>query len=140
MAKVTKLIALKPCSFGGQKFYIGDEIPTEYVADPATQEKFGTIKVVSVESEVTVVDETIVIPEPTLSLLVKNDDKEMTLTPTDKGIQDVFNVLMGKASNAEDIIKKMEDGDALILLHLSDSRKTVKELAEDRAKELAGEQ
>ena len=139
MVTVTKLIALKPCSFGGKKFYIGDEIPPEYVASPAAQEKLGVLTVVNLEAEVEV-DETIVIPETKLSIIVQHDDKEMTLEPTDRGVQDVFTVLIGKATEAEDIIHKMDDADALILLHLADSRKTVKELAELRAKELAGEQ
>ena len=40
-----KLIAKKPCSFGGQKFYIGDEIPTNLVADVRMQEKMGVITI-----------------------------------------------------------------------------------------------
>lgn len=139
MATVKKLIALKPCSFGGKKFFIGDEIPEEYVSSPASQEKYGVLTVVEVEAEVDV-HETIVVPAPTLSILVKQEDKEMVLEPTDKGVQDVFTVLIGKASDAEEVIGEMDDGDALILLHLADSRKTIKEAAEARAKELAGEQ
>ena len=42
-----KLIAKKPCSFGGQKFYIGDEIPTNLVADVRMQEKMGVITIVN---------------------------------------------------------------------------------------------
>lgn len=42
-----KLIAKKPCSFGGQRFYIGDEIPEELVADTRTQEKMRIITVVN---------------------------------------------------------------------------------------------
>ena len=140
MTTVTKLIALKPCSFGGKKFYIGDEIPAEYVASPTAQEKLGVLTIVNIEADVVEIDETIVIPETKLSIIVQHDDKEMTLEPTDRGVQDVFTVLIGKATEAEGIIHKMDDADALILLHLADSRKTVKELAELRAKELAGEQ
>lgn len=139
MAKITRLIALKPCSFGGKKFYIGDEIPAEFVSNPSAQVQMGTIASVEVESEV-VIEDTIVIPEPTLSIIVKKDDEELTLEPTDKGIQAVFNVLIGKTTDAEAIISKMDDEDALILLHLSDSRRTVREMAETRAKELTGEQ
>lgn len=139
MATVTKLIALKPCSFGGKKFYIGNEIPAELVASPAAQEKLGVLTIVNVEAEVDV-HETVVYPESKVSLVVQSEGKEMTLEPTDRGIQDVFNVLIGKATDAEAIINQMDDADALILLHLSDSRKSIKEAAELRAKELAGEQ
>lgn len=44
-----KLIAKKPCSFGGQKFYIGDEIPADLVADVKQQEQYGMITVVNTE-------------------------------------------------------------------------------------------
>ena len=46
-----KLIAKKPCSFGGQKFYIGDEVPAELVTDQKKQERYGTIAIVNEDSE-----------------------------------------------------------------------------------------
>ena len=42
-----KLIAKKPCSFGGEKFYIGDEIPESLVTDAGRQEKLGVISIVN---------------------------------------------------------------------------------------------
>ena len=48
-----RLIANKPCSFGGEKFYIGDEIPAGMVADPAVQEKRGILTILK-ENEVVV--------------------------------------------------------------------------------------
>lgn len=42
-----RLIANKPCSFGGRKFYIGDEIPGDLVADARLQEKIGVITIVN---------------------------------------------------------------------------------------------
>lgn len=47
-----KLIAKKPCSFGGQRFFIGDEIQEELVVDPAAQEKLGVITIVNDTKEV----------------------------------------------------------------------------------------
>lgn len=44
-----KLIATKPCSFGGRQFYIGDEIPMELVADAKAQEKIGVITIINGE-------------------------------------------------------------------------------------------
>lgn len=140
MAIVTRLIALKPCSFGGKKFYIGDEIPTEYVESHAKMEQLGVLKVVKVESEVTEVTENVVVTDPTLSIVVQSNGEEMILEPTDSGIQDVFNVLIGNPATADEIISQMTDNDALILLHLASSRKSIKEAAEARAKELAGDQ
>lgn len=45
-----KLIAKKPCSFGGRQFYIGDEIPAGLVADPVTQEGLGVIAIANTGS------------------------------------------------------------------------------------------
>lgn len=42
-----RLIANKPCSFGGQQFYIGDEVPVNLVADAKMQEKYGVITIAS---------------------------------------------------------------------------------------------
>ena len=42
-----RLIAKKPCSFGGQKFFIGDEIPEGLVADAGMQEMYGVIAIVN---------------------------------------------------------------------------------------------
>lgn len=42
-----RLIAKKPCSFGGRQFYIGDEIPENLVADASLQEKYGVITIVN---------------------------------------------------------------------------------------------
>ncbi|MCI8771042.1 MAG: hypothetical protein HFH73_07815 [Lachnospiraceae bacterium] len=44
-----KLIAKKPCSFGGRQFYIGDEIPTDLVTDAKQQEQYGMIAIVNTE-------------------------------------------------------------------------------------------
>ncbi len=42
-----RLIAKKPCSFGGQQFYIGDEIPAGLVADAKLQEGYGVITIMN---------------------------------------------------------------------------------------------
>ena len=38
-----RLIAKKPCSYGGRKFFIGDEIPAELVVNIEREEKLGVI-------------------------------------------------------------------------------------------------
>lgn len=42
-----RLIAKRPCSFGGQQFYIGDEIPAGLVADANRQEGYGVITIMN---------------------------------------------------------------------------------------------
>lgn len=46
-----RLIAKKPCNFGGKRFYAGEEIPAELVAEPKKQERLGVIAIAKDESE-----------------------------------------------------------------------------------------
>lgn len=41
------LIAKKPCNFCGHKFFIGDEIPEDFVVDAERQEAYGLIAIVN---------------------------------------------------------------------------------------------
>lgn len=135
MAK--KLIAKKPCSFGGEKFYIGDEIPVELVQNPATQEKYGTLAIV--EGDAVTPAPTVnatVVSDPVLTITVCVDGEQMDLEPTDDGLQDIFSALIGNAETAISVVNKMTDNDALILLHLSDTRTTVQKAAKARAEKL----
>lgn len=132
-----KLIAKKPCSFGGERFFIGDEIPVDLVHDPKTQEQYGTL--VILEGDAVTPAPTIapvVVSDPVLTICVSVDGEAMELEPTDDGLQDIFNALIGDADTAIDIAKKMTDNDALILLHLAERRTTVQKAAKARAKAL----
>ncbi len=40
-----RIIANKPCSFGGRQFYIGDDISADLVVDAKMQEKMGVITI-----------------------------------------------------------------------------------------------
>lgn len=125
-----KLIAMKPCSFGGRKFFIGDEIPAELLMDRALQQKMGVIAVLEEEEEIRE------IAARGATITVHTDEGDMALSVTNEGLQAVFDVLLGKSGEAESVIAAMEDADALILLHMADSRKSVKAAAESRAKSL----
>ena len=46
-----KLIARKPCSFGGKKYFIGDEIPSEEVIHPKTQERLGVLTILEMDTK-----------------------------------------------------------------------------------------
>lgn len=134
-----KLIAKKPCSFGGEQFYIGDEIPVELVKDPKTQEKYGNLVIVegdALTSAPTV--SPVVVTDPVLTICVRVGEETMDLEPTDDGLQDIFSVLIADPVPAIETIKKMTDNDALILIHLADRRATVKKAAKERAEKLQG--
>lgn len=40
-----KLIARRPCSFGGKDFFIGEEIPSDLVLDPKKQESMDVLAI-----------------------------------------------------------------------------------------------
>lgn len=134
-----KLIAKKPCSFGGKKFYIGDEIPAGLVLNPNGQEKMGVLVQVNDAQEHPAPDnEAKTAATITVNIHAKEGDLPLELTPA--GIQSVFDVLTAKVDEAETIIEKMTEDDALILLHLTDPRKSIKNAAETRAKAINAEQ
>ena len=136
-----KLIAKKPCSFGGEQFYIGDEIPAEIVLNPKEQEKRGVL--VCVDAQGQPQPEPQLAPVHTVNISVSTDDGQpIDLDVYPEGLNEVFAALMSNPTTAEEIVNQMTDGDALILLHMADSRKSIKAAAEARAKALeeAGEQ
>lgn len=132
-----KLIARKPCSFGGKKFYIGDEIPTELVLNPQGHAKLGTLTVVADDAATGEVTGTV----PTaLSLVINTKEGVLPITLSAEGLQDVVDALTSNADTAGAIIKQMEDRDALALLYYADSRKSIKEAAEARARAVDAEE
>lgn len=126
-----KLIARKPCSFGGEKFFIGEEVPEELVADPAAQEKLGVIAISNAEGESPV--------ENAIQITVKgSSDGELTtvISATPEEIQRVFFVMQQSAEEAVKAISEIQSDNVLILIHAADSRKTVKNAAKEQADKL----
>lgn len=150
-----RLIAKKPCSFGGIQFYIGDEVPADLVLNPSLQVQMGVL--IEVPESGSTGDgvggesgsgsgscgSTFIIPDSAMTIVVQTENGTEELEPTDDGIQQIFTALIGTPTVAEAVIKEMDDEDALILLHMADRRKSVREAAMARASELsesAGEQ
>ena len=131
--------AVKPCKFAGQRFRIGEEVPAEVIQPGAAKSliKMGILAEREgeqrPETQDTIKKE---VMEPDVPIIVHAEEGDMPLDPTPEGLQAIFDVLTTNVSGAEPIINEMTDEDALILLHLSDSRKSIKELAETRAKAL----
>lgn len=137
-----KLIAKKPCSFGGKQFYIGDEIPAKDVLNPTVQEKRGVLTCVSEEAHVSNGPDTFTkadTPPATVPIILNDAQGKLELNVTPAGLQSVFDVLTTKAKEAEAIVNTMTDNDVLILVCAADSRKTIQEAAETRAKQLIAE-
>ena len=137
-----KLIAQKPCSFGGKKFYIGEEIPAESVLNPNAQAKMGVLAIVTNDAGATqpAGEQEDINPVETMTVVIRAEEGDLPLNLTAEGLQAVVDVLTSKVEDAEPIVEAMTDGDALILLHLTDNRKSVKTAAESRAKALNEEE
>lgn len=131
-----KIIALKPCKFGGIRFLIGDEIPSEYVANPKAQEKMGVISIASGDS-----------PEGLpqigeINVPIRAEEGDLILCVTNEELIVFTDILQTPVSKTEDrqkvseMIQKIESEDLLIMLDALDGRKFVKDEAEQRANEI----
>ena len=133
-------VALKPCCFAGQRFKIGEVIPDELV-HPGNAKNVVKMGVVAEQSNTA---EQIAAPAPvqleTMTVVIHASEGDLPLELTAAGLQAVVDVLTSKPAEAETIIEKMTDGDALILVHIADSRKAVKAAAEARAQAINTEE
>ena len=123
-------VAIKPCRFAGQSFKVGEIVPADVMQPGSSKNlvKMGIIAEKDGPDEKPQI-KPVKLPTPEVVIHMEN----MELRPTPEGLQAIFNVLTSNVVEAETIINEMTDNDALILLHTSDSRKSVKELAEARA-------
>ncbi len=186
-----KLIANKPCSFGGLQFYIGDEVPVKLVTDVKTQEKLGVLSVVPdvekgenkgeaqygagasclytqeqvehkiAEAVADAVNNTIMEMEQRreaveegklleeeieahggavlIEVMRESDDGDsqvMEILAVQSEIRQVFSILQMNAEEGARMIAEVESENVLILLHVADSRKTIKDAARKQADKL----
>lgn len=85
-----RLIAKKPCSYGGKKFFIGDEIPAELVVNIEREEKLGVISVANDEAGVPEQSGALYSQEQVDKMIadaVANADKGFTQEQVDEMIQ-----------------------------------------------------
>ena len=128
-------VALKPCCFAGQRFKIGESVPEDLV-HPGAVNNLISMKLIA-EQDGENKPATVVTPVAAPIIVnIRAEEGDMPLELTAEGLQSVFDVITGKPADAEAVINKMTDGDALILLHISDNRKAIKAAAEARAKAL----
>lgn len=156
-----KLIAKRPCCFGGRKFYIGDEVPRDLVLDPASQEKLGVLSILKDrEGEGpagTFTREQVdrMIAEAVTGLAMTDAFAGGEITPAElcvdivigegpagvvhaapEEIRQVFAIMQANADEGARMIAEVTDENILILLHVADSRKTIKNAARERAERL----
>lgn len=139
-----KLIAKKPCSFEGQKFFIGDEIPSELVANPKAQEKMGVLAIAGDGSTLPTRVFQEHIGEAKFEILIHAEEGDLPLQVTNAELSVFTDILQIPVAKAEDkqkiseMIQKIESEDLLIMLDALDGRKHVKEEAQARAQALNG--
>ena len=137
-----KIIAQKPCSFEGQKFFIGDEIPASLVANPKALEKMGVIAIaancgVSPEATMHTVEQGLI------EVIVHSESGDLPLKVTNAELSVFTDILQIGINKAEDkqkiseLIQKVESEDLLIMLDALDGRKFVKDEAQAKAQELS---
>lgn len=146
-----RLIAKKPCSYGGKKFFIGDEIPAELVVNIEREEKLGVISAVNDEAGVPgqsgalysqeQVDEMIADAVAELEPF-NSDNAGFTVTVKGEGdnvtavscsaedVQSVVDVLQMNAEDGAKAVASVKSDSVLILLHALDTRATVKKAAQ----------
>lgn len=146
-----KLIAKKRCSYGGRKFFAGDEIPADIVLNVEREEKLGVISIANDEAGVPEqsgvlysqeqVDEMI---QSAVAELKPFDSDNAGFTVTVKGegdnvtavscsaedIQSVVDVLQMNADDGAKAVANVQSDSVLILLHALDTRATVKKAAQ----------
>lgn len=134
-------LALKPCRFAGQSFKIGESVPAA-VLQPGASKSLVKMGILAEDSDVkaSAPAKPAIKHDSKMKVVVHEKKGDMDLDLTQEGLQAIFDVLTSSVSAAEPIIDAMTDEDALILLHVSDSRKSIKELAETKAKALSGAQ
>lgn len=146
-----RLIAKKPCSYGGRKFFIGDEIPAELVVNIEREEKLGVISIANDEAGVPEqsgalysqeqVDEMIADAVAELepfdsdnagfTVTVKGEGDNVTaVSCSAEDIQSVVDVLQMNADDGAKAVANVKSDSVLILLHALDTRATVKKAAQ----------
>ena len=139
---MAKYIALKPCRFGGVKYYIGDAIPAEaiegesihrlvtmgYIVDAGQSTENSADNPQNYAQTVENVD----IP-------VLDGDTVCTLPVSVSSLTDFFVGMQKSAGDVVELVETETRPDLLNLLKSVDTRKTVKAAAEKRIAELAGD-
>lgn len=146
-----KLIAKKRCSYGGRKFFAGDEIPADIVLNVEREEKLGVISIANDEAGVPEQSGALYSQEQVDKMMADavaelepfdSDNAGFTVTVKGEGdnvtavscsaedIQSVVDVLQMNADDGAKAVANVKSDSVLILLHALDTRATVKKAAQ----------
>lgn len=131
-----RLIAQKPCSFGGNKFFIGEEIPAELVTNPKMQEKMGVIAIATDSGDIPkeeLEDMVATVGQVVFEMPIRQKDETMSLPLNEEQLSQTIKIMQISTNDAKEAIKGLTDENVLILLNACDSRKAIKDLTESVA-------
>ena len=133
-----KLVANKPCTLSGKRYFIGEEIPAEAVTDPAALEKMGVLTVIRDGILAEQLEECAAeVGEVFFCIPITKGDKAFNLDVTEAQVQEAVKTMQMSADAAVAHIRgDIEDDTTLIIINALDSRATVKKAAESKAKNL----
>ena len=128
-----KLIAKKPCSFGGKAFFIKDEIPVDAVLNPKQQEELGVLSTGILETGFQETD----IAIPVFKSYDGDTAQVMGVSLNIGEIQEVFSIMQMNVEEATKAIEATKSENMLIVIHACDSRAGVKKAAQKKADNLS---
>ena len=128
----------KGLNISGVAYKPGDVIPDGVILPNRvrTLTAVGMISEVAENTETPVVNSQPVVPVPELSTItipVKGENGDITLEVTPEEVQEVFSLLQMTANEGITAIGKIESDNVLILIHATDTRKTMQNAAKERA-------
>ena len=137
---MAEFVALKPCRFAGLDFKIGDRVPAELIQPGAAPALIKMGLIVDQNKEAVTAAPAITAPvNSKIEITVPVEEGRLALEVTKEEIQTIFDVLGSNVTEAEKLINSLTNGEALLLINLVDSRKSVQKAAEERAISLSEE-
>ena len=124
-----RIIARQPCSFEGEKFYIGEEIPESYIKDPAAQEKMGVVALSDTESQ-----RSEILKDKPICIPIRKNGEIMDLDVSEEELRQAAEIMQMNPKEAVTHIREhVENDTVLILLNALDSCSAVKKETEAKA-------
>ena len=108
-----RYIARKPCSFGGKKYLIGEDVPADVVLDGKRQVALGTLAVVQ--------------DEKISAILITLGEEQVSLAPEE--LQRIFDILQAKSEDAVALLQEETCENVCRVIAVCDSRRAVKSAA-----------
>lgn len=108
-----RYIARRPCSFGGKKYLIGEDVPADVVLDGKRQVALGTLAAVQ--------------DDKTSVILISLGEEQVSLAPEE--LQRIFDILQAKSEDAVALLQEEACENVCGVIAVCDSRRAVKSAA-----------